>query len=174
MFDPPDPERISTYEWEVAIVPREEAYPCPADGNPPGEFLAFYAQAWRWSVMHWPQSRFEHLNGAPPRLTVDRRLTVHAGKAGLMGIGIRVSPKGLLKHTVLHEIAHVVGPYSGGHDAIFRRIALDLYVAHLAVDEPMAVNAAEKAGLSIAGTDWQSMPDLWPYNSRPGVPRPRI
>jgi hypothetical protein len=56
---------------------------------------------------------------------------------------------------------------------VFRRIAIDLYVAHLNVDEATAMGAAEQHGLAIAADDWQSLPDLWPYNARYGVPRPR-
>jgi hypothetical protein len=157
-----DPQRWRCYAWERAIRPPEEQPSAISVRKPfTPEFLRFFVDAWDYGfglygnskVKKWPNMVAAD---RPPRLRFSIRLRRASGTAGFsFGRDDRLRPTitigsmGMTRHTLLHELAHVLTA-GDGHGPDFCRVALDLYVKFLSVDEAQALKLADEYGVKIA------------------------
>lgn len=150
-----DEQRGRVYRWERAILP-PEAGPSRVVVRRPfeDEFLQLHREAWAWGVERFtPDMR--HL----PDLRFSSRATRRLGAAGFRGRRIdgkeymvptiTLSFNGIKRAVLLHEQAHWLTGWRTGHTARFCRIALDLYVRFLGIDETSALCAAVEHQIEI-------------------------
>jgi hypothetical protein len=157
-----DPQRQRCYDWERAFRPVEpQPVGIPVRHPFKPEFLQFFATAWEYGCgLHgnsrakkWPQYIAAD---NPPRLRFSIRLRSargHAGfsfgRAGIWRPTLTIGGNGMTRGVLLHEMAHVLTT-GDGHGPDFCRVALDLYVKFLGVDEGVALRLADEHGVRIA------------------------
>lgn len=153
----------AVYSWERAICP-PELWPASVVRKRPfsAEFVAFYHEAWAWGV-----ERFAPTCRDLPELRFNLRLRRAAGIAGLVWVkrggeflvpGITLSFHGITRKTLLHETAHHLAGLRVDHGPAFCRVALDLYVQFLGVDEARAIEVAVVHGVQVAPPPSEGQP----------------
>lgn len=151
-----DYQRSRVYKYEAALLPAEDLPSEVSLRDPfPAWLLEFYGEVCAWAARKYRPA----WRGHQPPLKFSSRMIQYSGTAGYIHVGageyelgIRLGFCGLTKRTLLHEIAHLIaGTANGeGHGPKFCRIALDLYVEFLGVDEHEALSLARKHRVEIA------------------------
>ena len=157
-----DPQRHRVYSWERAFVPRDRSIKeMPRRPPFPPQFIEYYETVWHWCVERFQLQ--DNWESAPP-IRRNLKMTRMRGYAGLINTGGDTYRWGIklgwpAKDVLLHEIAHLIdracnGNISplmiSGHGPEFCRIALDLYIEFLGVDECDALSLADQHKVAVA------------------------
>lgn len=156
-----DPQRQNCYAWERSFRPVEET-PAAISVRKPfaPEFLQFFATAWEYGYGLHGKSRVRELPQFVcaerlPKLRYCNRLRrvramadMRFDRKGVFGPTITMGPL-YTRPILLHEIAHVL-TNGDWHGPDFCRVALDLYVKFLGVEESHALWFARQHGVRVA------------------------
>lgn len=146
-----DLQKQNVYRWERAFVPKDKSVTRVLLKNRSfsPEFLNFYETVWRWGVERYGY----HTDELPP-LKRNLKMTRKSGYAGFINAGNGIYKFGIKlgwprKDVLLHEMAHIFAGTGHGHGPLFCRVALDLYIKYLGVNETQALALADAHGVEI-------------------------